>query len=77
MQMSTAIDVDDGNMVVKRVSVPVGLEELMENLTKEVIIRKPKDIYSFASNYFAEQLYLRDKDKSAGKNFKFSYRCNL
>lgn len=52
---------ENDGMVVKRLSVPVGLEELMENLTKEVILKKPKDIYLFASDYFAKLLALRDR----------------
>ncbi|XP_064211496.1 repetitive organellar protein isoform X2 [Tribolium castaneum] len=61
MQMATSIETDTGEMIVKRVSVPVGLEELMEGLTKEVLSKKPKDIYLFASEYFAHLLNLREK----------------
>ncbi|XP_044263547.1 uncharacterized protein PF11_0213-like isoform X2 [Tribolium madens] len=61
MQMATSIETDTGEMIVKRVSVPVGLEELMEGLTKEVLLKKPKDIYLFASEYFAHLLNLREK----------------
>lgn len=66
MQVSTSIGTENGHMVVKRVSVPVGLEELMENLTKEVILKKPRDIYTFASNYFSNLLAIREKDKPKG-----------
>ncbi|XP_071053401.1 uro-adherence factor A-like isoform X2 [Onthophagus taurus] len=48
-------------MVVKRVSVPLGLEELMETLTKEVLKKKPDDIYTFASEYFSRLLSIRNK----------------
>lgn len=55
---------ENNGMVVKRLSVPIGLEELMENLTKEVLLKKPKDIYTFASEYFAHLLTLREQGKS-------------
>lgn len=55
---------NNNGMVVKRLSVPVGLEELMENLTKEVLLKKPKDIYTFASDYFAHLLALREQNKT-------------
>lgn len=58
----------DSEMIVKRVSVPIGLEELMEGLTKEVILRKPKDIYIFAAEYFNRLLQLRDKGLLKGIN---------
>ncbi|XP_076268002.1 uncharacterized protein LOC143201041 [Rhynchophorus ferrugineus] len=48
-------------MIVKRVSVPNGLEELMEGLTKEVLLKKPKDLYQFASDYFSKLVILREK----------------
>lgn len=63
MIATRAIEMDTDKTVVKRVSVPVGLEELMENLTKEVILSKPIDIYSFASNYFSHLLNVRDEGK--------------
>lgn len=61
------MEMDSNGMVVKRLSVPVGLEELMENLTKEVLLKKPKDIYAFASDYFAHLLALREQNKMKGK----------
>ncbi|XP_050295007.1 titin-like isoform X2 [Anthonomus grandis grandis] len=48
-------------MIVKRVSVPIGLEELMEGLTKEVLLKKPKDLYMFASEYFSRLVHLREQ----------------
>lgn len=60
MQMSTAMDTESG-MIVKRVSVPVGLEELMSGLTKEVLLKKPKDLYIFAAEYFSQLLTMRQK----------------
>lgn len=68
MQMATSIETDNGEMIVKRVSVPVGLEEMMEGLTKEVIQKKPKDMYIFASEYFANLLNLREKGSLKGKD---------
>lgn len=70
MQMSTAVETENGEMIVKRVSVPVGLEELMEGLTKEVLLKKPKDIYLFASEYFARLLSLRESGNYEGKYIK-------
>ncbi|XP_030762555.1 uncharacterized protein PF11_0213-like [Sitophilus oryzae] len=60
--METLIKRDsDDRMIVKRVSVPTGLEELMEGLTKEVLLKKPKDLYQFASEYFSQLVLLREK----------------
>lgn len=55
--------------VVKRLSVPVGLEELMASLTKEVLQKKPRDIYNFASEHFAHLLALRDNGNYQRKEF--------
>lgn len=52
------------DMIVKRVSVPVGLEELMEGLTKEVLLKKPKDLYLFASEYFSRLIILRQRSSN-------------
>jgi hypothetical protein len=71
MQMATSVETDTGEMIVKRVSVPVGLEELMEGLTKEVISKKPKDIYVFASEYFAKLLNLREKGSLKGSDTSY------
>ncbi|XP_045460878.1 putative uncharacterized protein DDB_G0282133 isoform X2 [Harmonia axyridis] len=60
MELSRTIETETGEMIVKRVSVPLGLEELMEGLAKEVILKKPKDIYIFAADYFSRLLRLRD-----------------
>ncbi|XP_044746260.1 putative uncharacterized protein DDB_G0282133 isoform X2 [Coccinella septempunctata] len=60
MELSRTIETETGEMIVKRVSVPLGLEELMEGLAKEVILKKPKDIYIFAADYFSRLLQLRD-----------------
>ncbi|XP_018568080.1 uncharacterized protein LOC108908509 [Anoplophora glabripennis] len=59
--MSETFEPETGEMIVKRVSVPIGLEELMEGLTKEVLLKKPDDIYLFAADYFSRLLILRDK----------------
>lgn len=61
-------NIDAGEMIVKRVSVPVGLEELMEGLAKEVLLNKPEDIYLFAAKYFSKLLLLRDKGNYKGKS---------
>ncbi|CAH1188208.1 unnamed protein product [Phyllotreta striolata] len=55
------MDTETGEMIVKRVSVPIGLEELMEGLVKEVLLKKPDDIYLFAARYFANLLTIRDR----------------
>lgn len=60
MPSSLAEKIDD-NMVVKSLSVPPGLEALMEGLTKEVLKRQPQDICLFASEYFAKLIRLREK----------------
>lgn len=63
-------EIDTGEMIVKRVSVPIGLEELMEGLAKEVLLKKPDDIYVFAAKYFSKLLLLRDKGNYKGKTTK-------
>ncbi|CAH2009895.1 unnamed protein product [Acanthoscelides obtectus] len=55
------METETAEMIVKRVSVPIGLEELMEGLTKEVLLNKPDDLYEFAARYFSKLLLLRDK----------------
>ncbi|XP_056634379.1 protein PF3D7_1417600-like [Diorhabda sublineata] len=57
------MDTETGEMIVKRVSVPLGLEELMEGLVKEVLLKKPDDIYLFAARYFTHLLSIRDKSQ--------------
>lgn len=52
---------DSEAMIVKSLSVPIGLEQLMESLTKEVLLKRPSDIYSFAYNHFNRLLRLREK----------------
>ncbi|XP_050499847.1 protein PFC0760c [Diabrotica virgifera virgifera] len=61
--MQSKMDTETGEMIVKRVSVPIGLEELMEGLVKEVLLKKPDDIYLFAARYFAHLLSNRDKSQ--------------
>lgn len=60
MPSSPAEKIED-NMVVKSLSVPPGLEALMEGLTKEVLKKQPQDICLFASEYFAKLTRLREK----------------
>ncbi|KAL1501140.1 hypothetical protein ABEB36_006524 [Hypothenemus hampei] len=64
---SSRIKTDSGSfeMIVKRVSVPVGLEELMEGLTKEVLLKKPKDLCVFAAEYFSRLILLREQNPKA------------
>ncbi|KAL3286836.1 hypothetical protein HHI36_001326 [Cryptolaemus montrouzieri] len=66
MELSRTIETETGEMIVKRVSVPLGLEELMEGLAKEVILKKPRDLYIFASEYFTRLLHLRDSGQYRG-----------
>ncbi|GJQ66476.1 hypothetical protein Trydic_g4471, partial [Trypoxylus dichotomus] len=79
MQVAMETETD---MVVKRLSVPIGLEELMESLTKEVLRRKPSDIYAFASEHFAQLLEIRDQGnirgsvKKSNRNYLYSSRDN-
>lgn len=68
MELSRTIETETGEMIVKRVSVPLGLEELMEGLAKEVILKKPKDIYIFAAEYFSRLLQLRDSGLYRGNS---------
>ncbi|XP_031352729.1 uncharacterized protein LOC116177766 isoform X2 [Photinus pyralis] len=60
MPFHSAMEEQESGTVIKRLSVPVGLEELMSGLAKEVLQKKPKDIYNFASEYFGQLLSLRD-----------------
>ena len=46
-----------------RVVVPNGLEETLEDLTREVLRHRPKNIYEFAAKHFAEKLEQRDGGK--------------
>lgn len=66
MQVAKAMEKND-DMVVKSLSVPIGLEELMEGLTREVLLKRPADIYAFASEYFSKLLGLREKGCYKGK----------
>lgn len=59
---------NENEIVVKSLSVPIGLEELMEGLTKEVLLKRPTDIYGFASEYFSKLLGMREKGCYKGKN---------
>lgn len=65
------------DMIVKRVSVPVGLEELMEGLTKEVLLKKPKDLYLFASEYFSRLIILRQRSSNHKGLVKSKVFCNI
>lgn len=41
--------------------VPAGFEQILEDLTREILREQPRDIYKFASQYF--------RSKQAGQNF--------
>lgn len=43
-----------------RLSLPIGLEDSLEGLAREVLRSKPKDIYSFAADYFEDLLRKRN-----------------
>lgn len=40
--------------------MPVGLVELMEDLSKDVLKNNPTDIYSFCANHMKKLLIIRD-----------------
>lgn len=50
----------EDQMVVKSLSVPPGLEALMEGLTREVLRMQPQDICLFASEHFAKLIKMRE-----------------
>ncbi|KAF5303610.1 hypothetical protein FQA39_LY09857 [Lamprigera yunnana] len=60
MSMHSGMEEPESGVVIKRLSVPIGLEELMSGLAKEVLLKKPQDVYIFASEHFARLLALRD-----------------
>jgi len=47
-----------------RLSLPIGLEDSLEGLAREVLRSKPKDIYSFAADYFEDLLRKRNEGNS-------------
>lgn len=71
--MQVATMEPESDMVVKRLSVPIGLEELMESLTKEVLRQKPADIYAFASEHFSQLLEIRDQGNGKGKSYNLNF----
>lgn len=72
--MTSSVEEYDGGTIVKRLSVPIGLEELMEGLTKEVLKKKPRDVYHFSSEYFTELLGIRDQGRHIGMKTQYSFR---
>lgn len=72
--MTNSVEEYDGETIVKRLSVPIGLEEMMEGLTKEVLRRKPRDVYQFSADYFGELLGIRDQGRQTG-NYIFQNTC--
>lgn len=65
-----ASETEEDLMVVKSLSVPPGLEALMEGLTREVLKYQPKDIYLFAAAHFDKLLKIRE---SSGRKY-FTYQ---
>ncbi|KAF5308166.1 hypothetical protein FQR65_LT06346 [Abscondita terminalis] len=61
MSIPSTMEEQESGTVIKRLSVPIGLEELMSGLAKEVLHKQPQDIYTFASEHFARLLALRDE----------------
>ncbi|KAK4885250.1 hypothetical protein RN001_001521 [Aquatica leii] len=61
MSIPSTMEEQESGTVIKRLSVPIGLEELMSGLAKEVLHKQPQDIYTFASEHFARLLVLRDE----------------
>ncbi|GLV44660.1 dumpy [Carabus blaptoides fortunei] len=59
-KMRLITDNNDDQMVVKSLSIPPGLEALMEGLTREVLRMQPQDICLFASEHFAKLIKMRD-----------------
>lgn len=56
--------------ILRHVSVPPGLEELLKDLTKAVLKQQPKDIHAFAAEHFEKALRKREE---LGK---FAHRFN-
>ena len=48
-----------------RLSLPVGLEDTLEGLAREVLRSKPKNIYQFAADYFEDLLRKRNEGEAA------------
>jgi len=43
-----------------RLRIPQGFQRLLEDVTKEVLLMQPNDIYAFAATYFENLLRVRE-----------------
>ena len=57
--MSNNQDESDEESSRKRLTVPSGFRNLLENLTLEILRSNPSDIYKFAAEYFKSRLQER------------------
>lgn len=57
--MSNNQDESDEDSSRKRLTVPSGFRNLLENLTLEILRSNPSDIYKFAAEYFKSRLQER------------------
>ena len=57
--MSNNQDESDEESCRKRLTVPSGFRNLLENLTLEILRSNPSDIYKFAAEYFKSRLQER------------------
>ena len=57
--MSNNQDESDEESSRKRLTVPIGFRNLLENLTLEILRSNPSDIYKFAAEYFKSRLQER------------------
>ena len=57
--MSKNQDESDEESSRKRLTVPSGFRNLLENLTLEILRSNPSDIYKFAAEYFKSRLQER------------------
>jgi len=44
-----------------RLSMPIGLEDALEGLAREILRHQPKDLYEFSAEYFEGLLRQRNK----------------
>ena len=48
--------------------IPRGLAPAVEGLAREILRQRPRNIYAFAAEHFAELVKLRDKERHVGEN---------
>ena len=53
------------SLLARDLACPDGLEEVLENLTREVLRRQPEDILGFAALYFEKLLQKRGQDSKS------------